>query len=182
MTKGFVYTIVFFLAGPALAQDRSETIKENICYTESIRAARGTSFAVKVFVNNVDTLAGLQVPIYYRSDDVNLLSDSVTFDGSRCQGFSMSFFKIDPHKKVVFFALLNISDPEKGAPVLYPGDGLVAKLWFTAPGDSGSGDVILESGPDSFLPDDRINYGYLFWTPTAMQVKCSYSPGNITLR
>jgi len=182
LTKRFVYTLVLVLAGSALAQNKHEAVKENLCYTESIRAERGTSFAVKVYVNNVDTLVGMQVPIYYRSDDVNLRCDSVTFGGSRCEHFSMSFFKIEPEAKVVFFALLNMSDPEKGAPALYPGDGLVARLWFTAPEDSRSGKVVLESGPDVYLPHDRINYGYLFWTPTAIQVKCSYLPGNITLK
>ena len=182
MTKEFTYALVLVLAGSALAQNERGAIKENICYTESIEAESGTSFAVRVYVNNMDTLVGMQVPIYYRSDDVNLRCDSVTFDGSRCQGFSMSFFKIEPEEKVVFFALLNISDPEKGIPALNPGDGLVARLWFTAPEDSRSGKVVLESGPDAYFPHDKINYGYLFWTPAAVQVKCSYRPGNITLK
>jgi hypothetical protein len=182
LTKEFVCAFAIVLAGSALAQDEHGAVKENICYTESIEAESGTSFAVGVYVSNVDTLVGMQVPIYYRSDDVDLRCDSVTFDGSRCQNFSMSFFKIEPEEKVVFFALLNISDPEKGVPALYAGDGLVARLWFTAPEDSGPGRVVLESGPDAYFPHDRINYGYLFWNPAAVQVKCGYKPGNITLK
>lgn len=182
MIKELVYALTFILAGSVLAQDERGAVRENICYTESVEAESGTSFAVGVYVSNVDTLVGMQVPIYYRSDDVDLRCDSVSFVGSRCRDFSMNFFKIDPEEKVVFFALLNINDPEKGVPALYAGDGLVASLWFTAPGDGGPGRVVLESGPDAYLPHDRINYGYLFWNPAAVQVKCSYKPGNISLK
>lgn len=182
MIKGFAYILVIVLAGSALSQDKDEAVKENLCYTESIDAKGGASFAVRVYVDNMDTLVGMQVPIYYRSDDVDLRCDSVTFDESRCQDFSIIFSKIEPDEKIVFFALLNMSDPEKGVPVLYPGDGLVARLWFTATEDGASGNVALESGPEAYFPDDRINYGYLFWMPSGLQVKCSYSPGNITLK
>jgi hypothetical protein len=106
----------------------------------------------------------------------------VTFDESRCQDFSMNFFMIEPDEKVVFFALLDVNDLGKGASLLFPGDGLVARLWFTAPRDSSPGKIVLDSGPDARLPHDRINYGYLFWTPSAVQVKCRYSPGNIALK
>ncbi len=182
MTKGFAYTLVVALATSAMAQNEYVATGENLCYTESIEVERGASFAVRVYVNNTDTLVGMQVPIYYRSDDMNLRCDSVTFDESRCQDFSMTFFKIEPDEKVVFFALLNMNNPEKGRAALYPGKGPVARLWFTAPEDGASGDVALESGPDAHFPHDRINYGYLFWTPAAIQVKCDYSPGNITLK
>lgn len=182
LTKEFAYALVLVLAGSALAQDEGGLIKENICYTESIEAERGTSFAVRVYVSNLDTLAGMQVPIYYRSGEADLSCDSVTFHGSRCESFSMNFSRIEPEEKIVFFALLNISDPEKGVAALYPGDGPVARLWFTAPESNSPGRVILESGPDAYLPHDRINYGYLFWNPAAVQVKCSYRPGIITLK
>ena len=182
LNRGFVYILVLALAGTDRTQSRPEALEGNSCYTESIEAQRGTSFAVKVYVNNVDTLVGMQVPIYYRSGDLNLSCDSVTFDESRCHGFSLRFFKIEPDEKIVFFAVLNISDPDKGTPVLYAGDGPVARLWFTVPEDSHPGKVVLESGPDAYFPDDQINYGYLFWTPAGIQVKCRYLPGNITLK
>ena len=75
-----------------------------------------------------------------------------------------------------------MNDHEKGRAALYPGKGPVVRLWFTAPEDGASGNVALESGPDAYFPDDRINYGYLFWMPSGLQVKCGYSPGNITLK
>lgn len=182
MTKEFAYTLVLALAGSALPQDEHGAVKENICYTESVEAERGTSFAVTVYVSNLDTLAGMQVPIYYRSDEVDLSCDSVTFGGSRCESFSMNFSRIEPEEKIVFFALLDMSDLEKRELALYPGDGPVARLWFTAPESNNPGRVTLESGPDAYLPHDRINYGYLFWNPAAVQVKCSYRPGIITLK
>jgi hypothetical protein len=164
------------------AQGDAKAGVSNSCYTEDVVARRGTSFPVGVFVDNSDTLVGMQVPIYYKSDDVDLICDSVSFAGSRCRGFSVQFFKIDPREKIVFFAMLNTGlSPEMPA-TLPPGKGRVATLWFTVAENSGAGDVVLRSGPDVRFPHERINYGYLFWNPSAVQVECRYDAGNIALK
>jgi len=69
--------MVLSLVAVAVAQEEGTAPKGNICYTENVEVEKGTSFPVKVFVNNVDTLAGMQVPIYYRSDVVDLKCDSM---------------------------------------------------------------------------------------------------------
>jgi hypothetical protein len=135
-----------------------------------------------VFVNNVDTLAGMQVPIYYRSEDVNLKCDSVSFSGSRCKDFALSFPLFEPVGKTVFFCFIYTTDASQTVTPLLPGDGLVATLWFTAPKDTKIGKVELESGPNAFLPHPKIDYGYLFWTPTAQQVECTYKAGYVTVK
>ena len=156
--------------------------KQNVCYAEDVQAVKGTSFPVKVFVANIDTLAGMQVPIYYRSEDVDLKCDSVTFNGSRCAGFALSDSKIEPKGKTVYFAFINQTDPSKDIPPLIPGEGLVATLWFTAPKDIKAGKVMLESGPNVYLPHEKIDYSFLFWTPEAEQVDCLYKAGYITVK
>jgi hypothetical protein len=164
------------------AQEKAVQKKQNVCYTESIEAKKGTSFPVKVYVANVDTLAGMQVPIYYRSEDVNLKCDSVTFHGSRCGYFAMSDSKIEPVGKTVFFDFILMVDPSQNVAPLPPGEGLVATLWFTAPTNVKSGKVKLDSGPNAFYPHEKIDYSFLFWTPAAQQVECIYKPGYITIK
>ncbi len=164
------------------AEDKKEEYKGNVCYTESVEVSKGTSFPVRVFVNNTDTLAGMQVPIYYRSEDVDLVCDSVSYVGSRCEAFSLSHSMIEPVGKVVFFAFISMTDPAREVAPLYPADGLVATLWFTAGKDIKSGKVELYSGPNAIYPHDKIDYSYLFWTPGAEQKDCLYRPGYITIK
>jgi hypothetical protein len=166
----------------AWAQGGGGNVSSNTCYTEDVLAGPGTSFSVGVYVDNSDTLVGMQIPVYYKSDDVNLICDSVSFAGSRCRGFSVQFFKIDPDGGIVFLAMLNTGASSDLPGALYPGKGKVATLWFTAPAKSGVGTVVLQSGPDVRFPHERINYGYLFWKPSAAQVDCRYEAGNITLK
>jgi hypothetical protein len=153
----------------AVAQEEGSVPKGNTCYAESVDANKGTSFPVKVFVNNVDTLAGMQVPIYYRV-------------GSRCSEFALDLQLIEPVGKTAFFAFISMTDPKEEKPPLYPGDGLVATLWFTAPAETKAGKVELYSGPNAIYPHDKIDYSYLFWTPTAEQKECTYKPGYITVK
>lgn len=178
-------SIPFFLLGLAviaLAQEKQTEIKGNVCYTESVEATKGSSFPVKVFVNNVDTVVAFSVPIYYRSDEVDLKCDSVTFHGSRAEHFSLSFFKIEPVGKVVFFAFLWVTDPEQDVPPMPPGNGLVAEVWFTAPEKISSGKVELASGPNAFFPHEYVSYGYEFTGPTADKLDFKYMPGYITVK
>lgn len=182
MKRIAVFILLLDLTGMVSAQDKQDAENGNVCYTESVEVEKGTSFPVKVFVNNVDTLGIMQVPIYYRSEDVDLQCDSITFGGSRCKGFSMNYSKIEPEGKVAFFAFFYMTDPEVKIPPLYPGDGLVATLWFTAGEEINSGKVKLDSGIHAFYPHEHIDYGYLFGTPRADQKECEYRPGYITVK
>jgi len=183
LKKFFVGVLILCFAVTVSAQEEKKSApKGNVCYTESVEVEKGASFPVKVFVNNVDTLAGMQVPIYYRSEKVDLKCDSITFGNSRCLGFAMNHQMIEPVGKTAFFAFISMTDPNVEKPPLYPGDGLVATLWFTVPKDANSGKVELYSGPNAVYPHDKIDYSYLFWTPSAEQKECTYKPGYITVK
>jgi len=182
LRKLLFFVLVFGIWGVVAAEEKEAVKAANTCYTESIEAAKGTSFSIKVFVNNTDTLAGMQVPIYYRSENINLVCDSVTFVGSRCAHFGFSDYKIEPVGKTVYFAFINTVDPAKDVKPLLPGDGVVATLWFTAPTDVKAGILALESGPNAFLPNPKIDYGYHFWTPMALEVDCQFKAGTIKIK
>lgn len=182
MKKLIGFVLVVGICGASWADDTSIPRDKNICYTENIEINKGTSFPVKVFVNNIDTLAGMQVPIYYRSENVSLTCDSVTFGGSRCAHFGLSDFKIEPKGKTVYFAFIYMVDPNQEVAPLLPGDGQVATIWFTAPPDAKTGALVLESGPNAFLPNPRIDYGYHFWTPMALEIDFEFMPGTIKIK
>ncbi len=176
--------VVFLLGivGTVAAEEKQIVTKGNVCYTESVTVKPGMSFPVKVMVANVDTLAGMQVPIYFRSENVNIACDSVTFQGSRCAHFGFNDYKIEPVGKTVYFAFIYMIDPNTDIEPLLPGDGLVATLWFTAPADTKAGAIALESGPNAFLPNPKIDYGYHFWTPAALEVDCTYKAGTVKIK
>jgi hypothetical protein len=182
LKKVFILVFLLALSAKVMAQEEQAEKKGNVCYTESVDVQKGNSFPVKVFVHNVDTLVAFSVPIYYRSEEVDLKCDSVSFKGSRAEYFSMSFFKIEPVGKVVFFAFLWVTDPEQTVPPMPPGDGMVAELWFTAPKDINSGKVELSSGPNAFFPHEYVSYGYEFTNPAAEKVDFKYMPGYITVK
>ena len=181
----FTFLLVLLMAGASFAQDDTAAAKRNLCYTQDIEVEKGTSFPVNVYLNNVDTLAGMQVPVYYRSEEVDLTCDSITIAGSRCADFALNTTKIEPIGKVAFFAFIAMIDPDKDVPPLYPGDGQVATLWFTAPEDVKSGKVELYSGENAILPHPKIDYSFLFWTPgppVPEQKECDYKAGYITVK
>jgi len=164
------------------AEDIQIPKDKNVCYTENVEIGKGASFPLKVLVSNVDTLAGMQVPIYFRSENVDIRCDSVSFVNSRCSNFAFNDAKIEPVGKTVYFAFIFTVDPNQVVTPLYPGDGLVATLWFTAPKETHDGVIKLDSGPNAFFPNPRIDYGYHFWTPSALEVEFLYVPGSITVK
>jgi hypothetical protein len=180
-----VILFILVIAVSGFAQDAEKTEPGNLCYSESVEVEKGDVFPVKVYVNNVDTLAGMQVPIYYRSEEVDILCDSISFIDSRCSNFALKWSKIEPAGKVAFFTFIAMTDPSSDIPPLYPGEGLVATLWFTAPEDGNSGKVELYSGEKAFLPHPKIDYSFLFWTPgppMPEQKECAYNAGYITVK
>lgn len=182
LRKLLVLVLLLGFCAALTAKEEPVAKPENTCYTDSAVVEKGTSFPVRVFISNIDTLAGMQIPFYYRSENVNIVCDSVSFAGSRCSNFAYNDFKIEPVGKTVFFAFIFTVDPNKDVKPLLPGDGLVATLWFSAPKDTHSGAVALESGPNVFLPHPKIDYGYHFWTPAALEVDFAYKPGTISVK
>ncbi|OQX91765.1 MAG: hypothetical protein B6D58_06445 [candidate division Zixibacteria bacterium 4484_95] len=190
--------------------DEEKTFDTNTVYFENVTAKPGESFAVKVNIANVDTLSGMQVPIFFRSDKIKLQCDSVSFTGSRCEYFMFNDIKIPmvcekckaeydkvnaPPKKagicdkcggklvhngqVVYFSLIDNVDPKLTVDPLYPGDGLVATIYFTAPKDCPKGTVKLTRG---MIPHPTISYIYTVWNPLGTELDCVFKEGEIKIK
>ncbi len=183
MKKPLVMILIMMLTGLTLADDNAG----NTCYAEDIEVKKGTTFSVPVVLENSDSLIALQLPIYYRSEDVDLVCDSVTFADTRLAGESLTFFKIEPVGKVVFFAYMSMNQIDPNKSLLNPGKGPIANLWFTAGKDIKSGAVTLDSGPHAFYPHEWIDYSYHFWVRTdtpemTADVDCRYKQSGIKVK
>jgi len=177
--------LLLLMVGVCFADDDAGEVIQNVCYTESVEVEKGESFPVKVFLANADTLEGMQVPIYYRSEDVKLSCDSITFTDSRCEMYPIATSQIDSLGRVAFFAFVAMSMTNVKIDPLFSGEGLVAILWFTVPEDANSGKVELYSGENAVLYHPKVDYSYMFWTPGPENPEKKdflYKPGYITVK
>jgi len=176
--------MILLIYGMAWADEPDET--PNYCYSESVLATKGTSFPVKIMLHNIDTLIAVQVPFYYRSENVDLTCDSISFYNTRLKDQSLSFHLIEPKTKVALFAFISMVSLDPSKPTLLPGDGPIAVIWFTAGKDINSGTVKIESGPHAFYPHEWIDYSYHFWQSTendlTRDVDVDFRPGTITIK
>jgi hypothetical protein len=182
-----VFLVAILLALSAVSFAEEEINGGNVLYTENVEANKGSSFPVSVSLRNIDTLVAIQVPIYYRSENVNLVCDSIAFVDTRLGEQPLSFSKIEPVGKVAFFAFMAMSQLDESKPMLNPGDGPIATLWFTAAGDIKAGVVTLDSGPHAYYPHEWIDYSYHFWVlqegvESTLEVDCAYKPSTITVK
>jgi len=169
------------LVGSSLAgQDSTKAKYDNsTVYLEKVTAKPGEHFAVKVYLFNTDTLAGLQVPIFYRAENINLYCDSLSLLGSRCEYMMFNDVKIPEGDKIVYFSFINTIDPKQFIDPLPPGDGLLATIYFTAPKDSKEGEVKLARG---MIEHPHISYTFALWDKIGGEVNSTFEDGIITIK
>lgn len=202
---------IALIAGLALAVNAPKTKPANIVSAGDVTAKAGESFAVKVNIANADTLSGAQVPIFYRSETIKLICDSVSFAGSRvekfmfhdvklpmaCEKCGMEYDKFNkPPKKagicdhpgcggkvtakdqVIYFSVIDNIDPKANVPPLYPGEGLLATIYFTAPKDAPAGKVKLTRG---MIPHPTMSLVFSVWNTIGDDVDSDFGEGEITI-
>jgi len=184
----FMLIACFAMASLALADEPvSKPVDKpkyntNTVYFEKVTAKPGDHFAVKAYIFNVDTLAGCQVPIFYRSDKINLLCDSISVVGSRCDYFMFQDIKIpqsDKEDKVAYFSYIVTIDPDTYVNPLPPGDGLIATIYFTAPKDCPEGVVKLTRG---MIPHPYISFIFAVWSPAGEEVDGTFEESEIIIK
>jgi hypothetical protein len=136
----------------------------NTVYMDTVTGKPGQQVKVNVYLYNVDSLAGCQVPIFFRSDKIDLWCDSISFVDSRMKYFEFNDVKLpmdDKEDKVAYFSFINTIDPKVYVDPLAPGSGLLASLYFTIPKDSPEGVVELKRG---MIPHPHISFIFAVWT------------------
>jgi hypothetical protein len=179
--------LCLFLAGSAPAEKekaKKPKYTTNTVYLDKVTAAPGEHFGVKVYLFSTDTLAGMQVPIFFRSETIDLYCDSVSFEGSRCQYMMFEDVKIPEDEegkqtKVVYFSFINTIDPEKYIDPLPPGEGLVATIYFTVPKDAPEGVVPLTRG---MIPHPHISFIFSVWDHYGEEADGTFEENEIIIK
>ncbi len=202
---------VLLVMGSALAENSAKHGTTNVVSVGTATARAGESFAVKVNITNADTLAGAQVPIFYRSETAQLICDSVSFAGSRVEKFMFHDVKlpmacskcgaeydkfnkppkkadicdhegcggkVSPKDQVIYFSVIDNIDPKANVPSLYPGDGLLATIYFTAPKDTPPGKIKLTRG---MIPHPTMSLVFSVWNTVGDDVDGEFREGEITI-
>ncbi len=174
-----LFTCLFFSAS-ALADDPK--FETNTVYVDEVTAKPGDHFAVKVKVFSVDSLAGCQVPIFFRHENIDLWCDSISFADSRMEYFGFDDIKLpqtEKDDKVAYFAFIATIDPDVYVDPLLPGDGLLATLFFTAPKDCPEGVVELTRG---MIPHPHISFVFSMWDQNGQEVDSEFIGSKITIK
>ena len=176
-------TVILCLLTIGIVNAEEAKYHTNTAYFEKVTVKPGEHFAVKVYLFNVDTLAGMQIPTFYRSDKIDLYCDSVSFAGSRCEYMMFNDVKIPEEEgkqqKAVYFSFINTIDPDEQVDPLLPGDGLVATLYFTAPEDCKEGTVKLTRG---MIPHPHISFIFAVWNPDGNEVDGDFEESEIIIK
>ena len=170
----------FLIASTALADEPK--YNTNTVYFEKVTAKPGEHFAVKVFMANVDTISGCQVPTFFRSDKIDLYCDSVSIVGSRFEYFMFDDIKLpqsEEDDKCVYFSFIDTIDPKVLVDPLPPGDGLAATIYFTAPKDAPEGTVKLTRG---MIPHPHISFIFAVWDPLGNELDGEFIESEIIIK
>lgn len=188
-----IFMAMVLVLGCAKKQPPAKPVlpKGNVVWTEKAIAKPGETFALKVHVTNIDTLAGVQIPLFFRSENIKLTCDSVSFDGGLLENFMFHDVKIpltcpecgakydmfdnppkEPGKcdqdgielvqsdQVVFFMAIGTIDPKRDVKPIYPGEGLLATVYFTVPKDSPKGVIPVTRG---MIPNTTVSLVFSVW-------------------
>ena len=97
----FILAVCLTIGSQALAEKAK--YQNDTIYFDKVTAKPGEHFAVGVYLFNVDSVAGMQVPTFYRSEKIKLYCDSISFVGSRCDYFMFQDTKIPDDDQVAYF-------------------------------------------------------------------------------
>lgn len=182
MNKILLAALALLLCLAAVTMAEDQKFNTNAVYFDTVTAKPGEHFAVRAYLFNVDTLSGLQVPIFYRSDQINLWCDSISVEGGRCQYFMFDDIKLpesEKDDKVAYFSFIDTINPKVFVDPLPPGNGLLATLYFTAPEDSPEGTVMLTRG---MIPHPHISFIFSLWDPMGDEIDSEFIGSEIIIK
>ncbi|MCP4580891.1 MAG: hypothetical protein GY839_04690 [candidate division Zixibacteria bacterium] len=182
MKKVAILTLLVCFLAASIALADSENYKTNTVYLDKVTAKPGEHFAVKIYLFNTDTLSGCQIPVFYRSENIDLYCDSISIVGSRMEYFMFDDIKLpqtEEDDKVAYISFIDTINPKVYVDALQPGDGLVATVYFTAPEDAPEGVVKLTRG---MIPHPHISFIFAVWDPMGNEVDGDFIDGEIIIK
>jgi len=167
-----VLLMCFAHIAPSYAQDQS-----NNCYIGNVEGISDLSFSMEINISNIDTLAGFQIPFSFNFGQYDIVCDSVSFTGGRCEYFDFFDYEIANDLKIVYISGIAKVEFDLDTPYLAPGDGDIATVYFLVSSVDENTDVTFSQ---TSLPDEYRDYNFLFWNPLAEEVECVFNFENIS--
>jgi hypothetical protein len=129
----------------------------------------GTRFSVKLILRNDEAVSAISVPLKYPS--AILVFDSISFANSRIQQWSMLRTSHDSSKGAILIVGLAVGDP-----VLLPGYGTVAEVYFRAATNAQTGQAgVIDT---SFVPPAG---EFVITSFAAISIRPAFRAGNLTI-
>ena len=135
-------------------------------------------FSLGIHVDNVDTIAGFQIPMSFAFNGLTITLDSVIFAGHRCENFEFLDSKIDNDGHVVYISGVNNISAEADNEPLLPGQGEIARIYFTYESDPGNAQLQIKQAHYE-MGGNRLEYR--FWKPDATEVRFRFEAPPIQL-
>lgn len=126
---------LFLAAVPALAQN--DPIGKIDTVTLKIETLSENKWMVTAHLWNDEELAALDIPIRFTAGIARVLIDSISFKDTRISYFAQKYSPVDTLNQVAHFGGLAYLGPDK--PPLAPGEGVVARIYFSVKGDTKAG-------------------------------------------
>jgi len=200
---------ILAVAVTAFAGEQS-TIIGNLVYFEKATARPGESFGVNIRIANEDVLAGAQGTIFFRSESIKLVCDSISFAGSRCENFALHLAKIPLVCEKCGAKYEVYNEPSKRPGICdHDGGKLTQKeavFFFMTildvsktdnnvpmpPGDGLLATVYFTAPKDSpagivklvrgIIPSSSVSYGFSVWDPMGTDLEGQVREGEIEIR
>ena len=151
---------------------------ENSCRIDFVDLHENYRFSLGVYFDNTDTVAGFQIPISFELSELVMICDSMSFTWGRCEHFEFLDSKIDNERHIVYISgVSNISAEANNEPLL-PGQGEIARIYFTYEGDPGEAPLRIRQARYE-MGGNRLEYR--FWKPDGTQVRCRFEAPPVSI-
>jgi len=146
----FVAAGLFIMAAMASAQN--DPIGKVDTVTLYVSALSEGKWMISAHVWNDEELAAIDIPIKYTAGMAKLIVDSVSFVGTRCEGFEQKHSQVDTLGQKMHFGGFAYMSPNK--PPLAVGKGEIGRVYISAYGDKKPGAFAVDTAtvaPNSTL-------------------------------
>lgn len=139
----FTLLVLALCLTAATAMAQNDPIGKTDTVTLKIETLSENKWMVSVHVWNDEDLAALDIPIRFTAGVARVMVDSVSFKNTRISYFAQKYAPIDTANQIMHFGGIAYMGTDK--PPLAPGEGVVARVYFSVAGDKKPGPFTVDT-------------------------------------
>lgn len=145
MLSKSIFTVIMLtlLLTASLAMAQNDPVGITDTVTLKIETISENKWMVSAHVWNDEDLAALDIPIRYTAGVARVFVDSVSFENTRISYFAQKYSPVDTANQVMHFGGLAYMGTDR--PPLAPGEGVVARIYFSTKGDKKPGPFTVDT-------------------------------------